>query len=101
MKESDFQKRLIKELTERYDGCIVMKNDANHIQGIPDLTVLYKNHWAALECKKDEKACIKSQRDQMNQKIYVDKMDVMSYAKYIYPENKNDILHELDEFFES
>lgn len=101
MKESDFQRNLIKEITNKFEGCIVMKNDANHIQGIPDLTVLYKNHWAALECKKDKKSCIKSQRDQMNQKIYVDRMDAMSYAAYIYPENKNDILHELEDFFES
>jgi hypothetical protein len=47
--ESEFQSELIKELKERFQGCIVVKNDANYIQGFPDLLVLYRNRWAALE----------------------------------------------------
>ena len=48
-KESKFQKGLIDDLKKRFPGCMVLKNDANYIQGIPDLMVLYKDHWAALE----------------------------------------------------
>ena len=51
-KESKFQKGLIDDLKNRFPGCMVLKNDANYIQGIPDLMVLYKDHWAALEFTK-------------------------------------------------
>ena len=54
--ESQFQKRLIKEIKERFPGCIVMKNDPNYIQGIPDLLILHEKHWASLECKKSKDA---------------------------------------------
>lgn len=93
-KENEFQSKLKKELKARYDGCIVTKLDANDIQGIPDLLILYKNKWATLENKKDAKAT-----KQPNQDYYVDKMNNMSFSRFIYPENKKEVLNELDEFF--
>lgn len=96
MKESAFQSKLIKELQSMFPGCIVVKNDCNYKQGIPDLLILYKNKWAALECKKTETA---SHRP--NQDYYVETMNEMSYAAFIFPENKNHILQELKEVFES
>ena len=92
--ERDFQKNLIKELKDTFIGCIVMKNDSSYIQGIPDLLILYKDKWAALEVKKSRTA---SHRP--NQEYYVDKMDEMSYASFIYPENKEAVLNELQETF--
>ena len=94
--ERDFQAKLIKELKERFDGCIVMKNDSSYIQGIPDLLVLYKDRWASLECKKSSKA---SRRP--NQQYYVDKMNEMSFSRFICPENKQEVLDELERAFES
>lgn len=94
MLESKFQAGLIKELKARYDGCMVMKNDAGYSQGIPDLLVLHNDKWAALECKKSSRA---SHRP--NQDYYVNKMDDMSYARFISPENKEEILNELDDVF--
>ncbi len=94
MLESKFQAGLIKELKARYDGCMVMKNDAGYSQGIPDLLVLHNDKWAALECKKSSRA---SRRP--NQDYYVNKMDDMSYARFISPENKEEILNELDDVF--
>lgn len=90
--ERDFQASLIKEIKERLPGCIVMKNDPNYIQGIPDLLVLHKKKWAALECKKSEKA---SHRP--NQDYYVQKMNDMSYASFICPENKEDVLDAMEQ----
>ena len=52
MLESKFQANLVAELKRRFPGCIVMKNDANYIQGIPDILILYNDMWASLECKK-------------------------------------------------
>lgn len=95
-KESKFQKGLIDDLKNRFPGCMVLKNDANYIQGIPDLMVLYKDHWAALECKKAENAI-----HQPNQDYYVERMAEMSFARFVYPENKEDVLNELQRSFET
>lgn len=75
-----------------FPGCIVMKNDANYIQGIPDLIVLYNDRWAMLECKKSSSA---SKRP--NQEYYVKKTNEMSFARFISPENKEDVLNELQQ----
>lgn len=99
MRESSFQSGLIKELKSRFNGCIVMKNDAGYIQGIPDLLVLYEDKWAALECKRDIKAIEKSKMAQPSQHYYVDRMNGMSYASYICPENKKEVLDELEHAF--
>lgn len=96
MLENKFQSNLIKEIKERFPGCIVMKNDSSYIQGIPDLLVLHKNKWASLEVKKNAKA-----KRQPNQEYYVDKMNDMSFSRFIYPSNKEEVLNELFETFES
>ena len=94
MKESEFQSELIKELKREFPGCMVLKNDPNYIQGIPDLLILYKDRWAVLECKKEENA-----PHQPNQDYYISLMNGMSFAKFIYPENKEEILDELQRSF--
>lgn len=90
--ERDFQAKLIKELKVMFKGCIIVKNDPNYIQGIPDLLILYNDRWAALEVKKSEHA-----HHQPNQEYYVNLMDQMSFAAFIYPENKEEILYELQQ----
>ena len=95
-KESDFQSSLIKELKKRYEGCMILKNDPNYKQGIPDLTVLYRDRWAALECKRGEK-----DKHQPNQDYYVEKCDGMSFARFICPENKKEVLDDLERSFKS
>lgn len=95
VRESEFQTKLIKELKKMFLGCIVMKNDASYIQGIPDLLILYKDKWAALECKKNTKA-----KRRPNQEHYVRLMDEMSFSRFICPENKEEVLHELQQAFE-
>lgn len=89
-KENDFQSKLKKELKEMFPGCIVTKLDSGDIQGIPDLLILYKNKWATLENKRSENA-----DHQPNQDYYVDKMNEMSFSRFIYPENKDKVLNEL------
>lgn len=98
MDESRFQKKLIDEIKSRFPGCIVMKNDSSYIQGIPDLTVLYKDKWATLECKKDARAAKKSGQ-QPNQDLYVKKMNEMSYSSFVYPENKEAVINDLERAF--
>jgi hypothetical protein len=92
--ERDFQAKLIHELKMLFPGCIVMKNDASYIQGIPDLLILHNDKWASLENKKSANA-----KKQPNQEYYVDKMNEMSFSRFIYPENKDSVLEELIQYF--
>lgn len=96
MLEKDYQAKLIKKIKKRLPDSIVMKEDANYKQGIPDLIVLNKNKWAALEVKKSEKA---SKRP--NQEYYVDKMNSMSFASFIFPENEEDVLNAMEQALSS
>ena len=93
MRENKFQSELKKELKEMFPGCIVTKLDSADIQGIPDLLILYKDKWGTLENKRSAKA---SHRP--NQDYYVEKMNEMSFSKFIYPENKDEVLNELKEY---
>lgn len=93
-KESEFQKKLKDRLKEQFPGCMVLKNDPNQIQGVPDLTVLYEDKWAALEVKRSQGA---SHRP--NQNYYIDKMSKMSYASFVSPENMDEVFKELEEVF--
>jgi Holliday junction resolvase len=92
--ERDFQSKLIKDLKERFNGCMVMKLDSGYIQGIPDLLVLHKDKWAVLEVKRSRNA-----KHQPNQDHYVERMDEMSFSRFIYPENKEEVFDELQQVF--
>lgn len=94
--ERRFQKKLIDDLKKRFNGCIVCKLDPTYIQGIPDLLILYGNKWATLECKQSQHA---SHRP--NQDYYVKLMNKMSFSKFIFPENKERVLNELEQAFKS
>jgi len=96
LSESEFQKRIINELALRYPGAIILKNDPEYIQGIPDWLMLYGRTWAAFEIKKSENS-----RIQPNQEYYVDLLDEMSFARFIYPENEEKVFYELQRSLES
>lgn len=95
MLERRFQTKLIHKLKDRFPGCVVIKNDAGYIQGIPDLLVLYNDKWAMLECKKTTYSHV-----QPNQQHYVKKFDEMSFATFISPETEEEVLNEMESLFE-
>ena len=94
MLENKFQANLIKKLKRLYPDCFIMKNDPTYLQGVPDLLVLYGDKWATLECKKSANA-----RHQPNQDYYVGKMNDMSFSRFIFPENEQEVLDELKHYF--
>lgn len=93
--ESNFQRALKKEIKDRFPGCYILKNDPTCIQGIPDLTILYGNKWAMLEVKKDSKASHRPNQDE-----HVKRLNDMSFAAFIFPENKEEILNALERSFQ-
>ena len=96
MLENRFKTKLCAELKEMFPGCLIIHTDPNEMQGIPDLIILYENKWAALEGKKHANATYRP-----NQDYYVDLMNSMSFASFIYPENKEEVLYELQQTFRS
>lgn len=90
MRESEYQSYLIDILRVMFPGCVILKNDSDYLQGIPDLLVLWRDRWAMLEVKANEKAPIRP-----NQTYYIDLLDDMSFAAFISPSNEDEVLYEL------
>lgn len=97
-KETDYQHDLKIKILERFPGSFVLKNDPSFIQGIPDLTVLWKNNWATLEVKKSEADYKKDFTP--NQHRYVKQMSKMSFSAFIYPENEEEVLNAMEQSFQ-
>ena len=93
-RESQFQAQLIRDIYKEFPGSIVLKNDPNYMQGVPDLIVLNGPHWAMLECKRSKDA---SHRP--NQDYYIEHMAEMSYANFVYPENREEVFDDLHKAF--
>lgn len=93
MLERDFQSSVIKELKVRLPGCFILKNDSSYKQGVPDLIILYREHWATLECKKNKKSPRRP-----NQDYYVKEMNEMSFSSFLYPENRKEVLDSLEDY---
>lgn len=97
MKENEIQKKIKEKIKSIFPECLILKNDPNSIQGIPDLLILFKEKWAMLEVKKD----VKSKR-RPNQDYYVKRLNYMGgFAAFISPENEEEVLNELRHYLES
>lgn len=90
--ESAFKLKLIKELEQLYPGAVILKNDANMHQGIPDHIILYGPRWAMFEAKRSANA-----KHRPNQDYFIKFLNEMSYASFVYPENKEEFLDELQQ----
>ena len=88
-----FKAWLIKELGARLQDCVIIHQDPNTThQGIPDLLILHNTHWAMLEVK----GAINS-KQQPNQEYWVDFYNKMSYCSFVYPENVEAVLDEVQQ----
>ena len=85
-----FKTKLIKRIRDSFPECVVMLTDAGYIQGAPDVLVLHHDRWAALEVKASANS---SHRP--NQDWWVEKLNDHSYATFVYPENQEEVLDEL------
>ena len=94
--ESDYKPRLHKRIERMFPGIVIIINDEQTFQGIPDTLLLYGNMWAMLEVKKSRNA-----RRRPNQPYWVEFFDRMSFAAFICPENEEEVLHDLQQAFAS
>lgn len=94
MKETAYQTELMKKIKALIPDSLVIRNDPRYIQGFPDLIVLYKNMWAALEVKVSSKASF-----QPNQQYFIKRLGAMSFASVINPDNEGEVLSELQRSF--
>ena len=97
--ERNFQPKLIKEIRDLFPGCVIQKLDTSYQQGIPDLLILWHVHWAVLEVKR--KPPTKASDFEPNQEWWIDLLNGMSFSACIYPENKDEVLFELQQAFQS
>lgn len=88
--ESKFKRELIRKLKEQYPGAVILKNDANDKIGIPDHLMLYGRHWIAFEAKASQHAAHRP-----NQDYWVNLLNSMSFASFVYPQNEGWFLHEV------
>jgi len=94
MHERDYQAKLIKKFRQVFPGCVILKNDSAYLQGVPDLLILWNDRWAMLEVKASRRFIPSA-----NQEYYVDMLNEMSFASFIYPENENEVLDDLQYTF--
>jgi hypothetical protein len=92
--ENQYQAKLIKKLEKLFPGCVILKNDPAYQQGMLDLTILWNEYWASLEVKASASAS-----SQPNQDYFIERLDEMSFAAYIYPENEREVLSALQQAF--
>lgn len=95
MTENRYQNKLIKKLSAMFPGCMIWRTDPRYQQGILDIVILYHAKWASLEIKASADAYV-----QPNQRYYVEKLNAMSFAAFIYPENEKEVLSALQQAFE-
>lgn len=92
--ESKYQSELRERIEGIFPGCQILKNDSAYLTGVPDLTVLYRNHWAWLEVKRSF-----DEPFQPNQEWYVAWAAENSFGATIFPENETEVLIALRDFF--
>lgn len=93
-REGQFKTKAKKIIFKRYPGCFMHEMKCGD-QGIPDTLILYNEYWALLEFKDSEFA-----ERQPNQAWYVDRFNRMGFSAFVYPENFDYILEQLDEYFD-
>lgn len=92
--ERQYQRRLVNQLKELFPGCYIEQKRAGTQQGMPDILILWRNRWAMLEVKRDSDS-----DHRPNQDFYINKFSGMAFASFIYPENEEQVLYDLQTAF--
>lgn len=92
--ERDYQPKVLEKIRRMLPGCVIQKMDSGYQQGIPDWLILYNDRWATLEIKKSLKD---RNNPEPNQEYFVQQHNEMSFSAFIYPENEEEVLHDLQQ----
>jgi hypothetical protein len=91
--ESRFQARVVSDIRNKIlPGCLLTMGNSASQQGIPDVFIVYYDKWAMLEFK-----AAPNSKHQPNQDYFVDRFNDWSFAAFIYPENAEEVLSELEQ----
>jgi len=94
MLESSFKTVILERIKKLYPDIIILKNDSGYLQGIPDWLFLLGDTWFSLEIKRSEDSPVRP-----NQPYYVERMNQMSFSAFVYPENAEEVLDEIQRAF--
>jgi hypothetical protein len=92
--ESKYSVGLRQRVRQRFPGCVILRNDPSHMQGVPDFIVLFRNTWAMLEVKRAVGAA-----KQANQDHWIRIFGKMSFASFINPSNEAEVLDAMETAF--
>jgi hypothetical protein len=94
--ESQYKRGLKERIERRFAGCLVLKNDEQMLQGIPDMTILYGPWYAVLEVKRDAESPYRP-----NQLYYLAQVQEMGGIAFtIHPEIEEEVFDALQRSFE-
>lgn len=99
MLEEEYQVELVGRIESLFPGCRIVHNKPRHpgyTQGFPDLTIFYQGHYAYLEVKRSARSA-----KQPNQQYYIDLLSQETFARFIFPENEEEVLDALQNAFAS
>jgi hexokinase len=88
--EAAYQAKLMDRLQALFPTAFIIRTDPHEYQVIPDILLLVGDRWAMLEVKMSETSPV-----QPNQPYYVSMFNRMSFASFIYPENEEEVLRDL------
>ena len=92
--ERVYQRTIKSKLESKFEGCVVLFLNPLKILGLPDVLVLYKNRWVALETKRFLGAKV-----QPLQVYWIRRLNAMSFASFIYPENESEVMDAIQRSF--
>lgn len=97
MRESKFKALFLADIQETFPDAILVTNTNNGIQGFPDTTIFgERSRVAHLEFKDAWNAKV-----QPNQPEYIMDLNKKSFARFVYPENADEVTEDLYAYLNS
>jgi hypothetical protein len=94
--ENKYQSELRERIMAIFPDAQILKNDSAYLTGVPDLTILHRNKWAWLEVKREPPG---PNDFRPNQEYYVAWAAERSFGATVFPQNENEVLRALVEYF--
>lgn len=90
MLESEFKRKFKNMLEQSYPGCVLVDINPEQFRSFPDLLFLYDKFWATFEMKRTVGSAVRP-----NQPYWVEKLDNMSFSRFVEPGTAKEVLDDL------